>query len=195
MTFPLIVLAFLAVVLGFAFNYDGNLGHWISWGPHAEEAHHGGHVVMYTSLSVFLTGLLGAWWIYMSQPPKYEALGKRLAIPHYILSRRYMIDEVYLLFIAKVYYPVTNWFAKTDYDFVDQFIVDGVGRVGKGFSWVSNIFDGGFIDRVLVDGNSDISNWFSTKLRKLQSGLVQSYMFLMILGLGIMLAWIAHNFK
>ncbi len=195
MTVPLMVLGVLAVVLGFVLNYDNNLAHFISWGAHAEEAHHGGHVVMYASLSAFALGLVGAYFVYMSQPPKYEMLGQRFAIPHRILTRRYMFDELYLWFIAKVYYPVTNWFAKTDYDFVDQFIVDGVGRVGKSFSWVSSLFDGTIIDRLLVDGQSDIANLFGKLFRRAQSGLAQSYLFWMIFGLGAMVAWIAHNFK
>ncbi len=196
MTIPLIVLGFLAVVLGFAFHYDGNLSHWISWGEHVEEAAHGGsHIVMYASLSAFALGLLGAAWVYLSKPSKYPALGKIFAIPHAVLTKRIYFDEVYLWGISTFYYPVANWFAKTDYDFLDQLIVDGIGRVGKAFSWVSAFFDGGFIDRILVDGNSDVSNWLGDKVRKAQSGLAQSYLFWMILGLGGMLAWVAHNFK
>lgn len=198
MTIPLMILASLAVGLGFALHYNGNLEHFISWGAaHGEEAAAGGghHVVLYASLSAFILGLLGAYMVYLSKPPKYEFLGKILALPHRVLAKRYYIDEAYLWFIRKVFHPATRWFAKTDYDFVDQFIVDGVGRVGKGFSWVSDLFDGGIVDRVLVDGQARMASWSGTQLRKLQSGLAQSYLFWMILGLGGMLAWIAHNFK
>ena len=196
MTIPLIILSIISVFAGFALYYHGNLSHWISWGAHGHgEAHHPSPVVLYSSLSAFGLGLFGAFWVYMSRPPKAEALGAAFALPHKILSNRYYVDEAYLWFIAKIYYPVSNWFAKTDYDLVDQFIVDGFGRVGKGFSWVSDLFDANFVDRVLVDGQSTVANWFGDKFRKMQSGLAQSYLFWMILGLGGMVAWIAHNFK
>jgi NADH:ubiquinone oxidoreductase subunit 5 (subunit L)/multisubunit Na+/H+ antiporter MnhA subunit len=117
------------------------------------------------------------------------------AIPHRILTQRYKFDELYLWFIGNVFYPVTRWFAKTDYDFVDQLIVDGVGRTGTAFSWLSSLFDGAVVDRFLIDGQGTMASWAGKQLRRVQSGLAQSYLFWMIIGLAGMMAWIAHNFK
>ncbi|MCG3203556.1 MAG: NAD(P)H-quinone oxidoreductase subunit 2, chloroplastic [Elusimicrobia bacterium] len=195
MTIPLMVLALLSIFLGGTLYHDGNLARLISWGSHGAEQHHASHVVLYSSLSAFGLGFVGAFWVYLSKPPRYEFLQQKFALPHKLLSRRYLIDELYLWFIGNIYTPVTTWFAKTDYDVVDQFIVDGFGRMGKRFSWVSDLFDGKFVDRVLVDGQSDLANWAGDKIRKVQSGLAQSYLFWMILGLGGMIVWISHNFK
>jgi NADH:ubiquinone oxidoreductase subunit 5 (subunit L)/multisubunit Na+/H+ antiporter MnhA subunit len=122
-------------------------------------------------------------------------LAQKLAIPYNVLLKKYKFDEFYLWLIDKVYYPVSNFMAKTDYDFLDQKIVDGVGRTGGLFSWMSGLFDNRFVDRIMVDGGGDISQWLGKVVRRFQSGLAQSYLFWMIVGLGSMLAWIAHHFK
>jgi NADH-quinone oxidoreductase subunit L len=195
MTVPLMVLAFLSLTAGFALWYQGNLGHWVHWGAHAEESHHGGHTVLFVSLGVFASGLLGATWVYMMKPPKHDALALRLAIPYRILINKYKFDELYLSFIDRVYYPVSRGLAKLDYDFLDQWIVDGVGRGGKVFSFLSSLFDGTIIDRIFVDGQGSVASRAGLVLRRVQSGLAQSYLFWMIIGLGSMLVWIAHHFK
>lgn len=193
-TFPLCVLAFLSLVLGFALWYQGNLSHFIHWGAHEEAAHHG-HTVLFASLGAFGFGLLGAAYVYFLQPVKYEILAAKLAIPYNVLLKKYKFDELYLWLIDKVYYPVSHLSAKIDYDFLDQRIVDGIGRTGGVLSWMSGLFDNRFIDRVMVDGGGDISQWLGKIVRRFQSGFAQSYLFWMIIGLGSMLAWIAHHFK
>jgi NADH-quinone oxidoreductase subunit L len=195
MTIPLIILSAISVVSGFALAHDNNLAQWISWGEHAEAAHPGHNIVMFSSLSAFAIGFVGAFWVYMTEPPKYEQLAARLSIPYRVLVRRYKFDELYLWFIDRVYYPLASFFAYADYDWLDQKIVDGVGRTGTVVSWLSSLFDYDFIDQILVDGNGDVMSWLGTQLRKVQSGLAQSYLFWMVLGLGGMLVWIAHNFK
>jgi NADH-quinone oxidoreductase subunit L len=195
MTMPLAILAFLSITLGFFFWYQGNLSHFISWGEAAAEEHEGGHLVMAASLVAFLSGLGGASWVYMSKPPLYDKLAAMFATPYRVLSRRYGFDEVYLWLIDKVYYPVMSWTAAFDYNVIDQTFVDGFGRVGRLFARISGFFDQNFVDRVLVDGTGDVAEKLGAFFRRLQSGIAQSYLFWMGIGLASMFVWIAYNFK
>jgi len=85
--------------------------------------------------------------------------------------------------------------ARKNFNVVDETLVGLFDRVGNGLSVLSSFFDGRFIDRVLVDGEGDIANWLGRGVRRLQSGLAQSYLFWMIVGLGAMLVYIANCFK
>jgi NADH-quinone oxidoreductase subunit L len=197
-TGPLIILGILSFGLGFFLWYHGNLEHWVHWGEvaHAEEGGEAAHrIIMAASLAAFLLGLIGAAWVYLSKPSKDDMLAQRFAIPHKILSHRYYIDEAYLWFIGNVYHPLSRLLAKIDFDFLDQKIVDGVGLSGKGISWVSKIFDDGFMDKVLIDGNGTIVGWLGRGARRLQSGLAQSYLFWMAVGLVTMFIWVSATYK
>jgi NADH-quinone oxidoreductase subunit L len=203
MTIPLMILGLLSVGLGFFLWYNGNLGHWISWG--AAEAHEaasaeGGHelahrIVLATSLFVFLAGLLGAAFVYLTKPSKDELLGRIFAPIHRLLLNRYWIDEIYLFFIDHVFYPATNLAAKFDYDVLDQKIIDGVGLGGRGLSWLGRFLDDGFVDKILVDGNGKVVNWLGRGVRRVQSGLAQSYLFWMAIGLVSMFIWVSSHYK
>ena len=84
--------------------------------------------------------------------------------------------------------------AKRNFNVVDETLVGLFNQVGNGLSVLSSFFDGRFIDRVLVDGEGDIAEWLGRGVRRLQSGLAQSYLW-MIVGLGAMLVYIANHFK
>ena len=73
MTAPLVILAMLSVGIGFFFWYQDNISKWVHWGE-PSVGHHGGDLVMFTSLSVFVLGLASAWTVYMSRPPRFNGL-------------------------------------------------------------------------------------------------------------------------
>ena len=121
--------------------------------------------------------LLGLFW---RSRPNTSAWRPGLRCPTGSSSNGINSTNFTLWFIANVYYPLAAWFSHVDYDVLDQRVIDGVGRVGTVFSWMSSLFDTGFVDRVLVDGNGDVTSWLGAQLRN-QSGLAQSYLFWMVL--------------
>jgi NADH:ubiquinone oxidoreductase subunit 5 (subunit L)/multisubunit Na+/H+ antiporter MnhA subunit len=169
----------------------------VHWGEHAHEAvEGGGHlIVLASSLAAFLLGLVGATWVYFLQPTRYEWLAKTFAAPYKLISQRYRFDELYLWVIDRVYYPVAHLLAKFDFDVFDQKVVDGVGRAGVFFSWFGGLFDYNVVDQIGIDGQARWIQMLSRGLRKLQSGLAQSYLFWMVVGVGSMLVWITQHFK
>jgi len=196
MTGPLIILSAITLCIGFFFWYHHNWARFVSWGAHAEAAAHSGHeLILFTSISVFGLGFLGAFLIYATKPPKYDALAAALSWPHRVLTNRYKFDELYLWVINKVYYPLANFCARLDFDFYDQKVIDGVGRLGIVFSKVSAFFDFRFIDQILVDGNGTVASRLGRILRLVQSGLGQSYLYWMTGGLIVLFVWVAINFS
>jgi len=189
MTFPLMVLAFLSVFLGGFFVYHHNISKWLEWGVGG--VHSNKLLVMGSSLGAFLFGWIGVHIIYNSKAPKYEYLGSKFSMAHQVLFKRYKFDELYLWFINRFYHPLARWLSNWDYEVLDQKLVDGVGIAGKNFSWLSRLFDDGIVDKYFIDGNGVILNRLGSYLRRLQSGLAQSYLFWMAMGLGSMFLWVA----
>jgi len=194
MTIPLIILAVPSLFLGGFMAYQGNISKWLHWGSHAG-GHQGTALVMSVSLMAFVVGAGLAGWMYHFRPALQDILVNQFKPVHRILSERYRFDELYLWFINSYYHPFSRWLAKRDDDQLDQGVVDGFGRGGTWLSWLSNLFDGSVIDKVLVDGQGAWIGGLGSQLRKLQSGLAQSYLFWMALGLGSMLAWLSSLYK
>lgn len=195
MTVPLMVLAIPSLFLGFFFWYQGNLEKFISWGHGEVVESHGHQIVMALSLLAASSGLGLSFWIYKTKPSKDDMLAAKFAGLHQLITQRYKIDELYLWFIGKVYHPFSRWLADVDYNFVDQGIIDGFGRVGKGLAWVGDLVDFNVVDQIFIDGNGSLANRLSRVVKRLQSGLAQSYLFWMAFGVGVMFVWMAHHYK
>lgn len=193
MTFPLVVLALLSLFLGGFLSYNHNVGQWFRWGEAINDEENR-FAIMAFSVVVFIIGGVTAHWIYNDKSPKYNYLKARYSFLHNLLSRRFYFDEAYLIFIRKFIYPVSAWCAKLDYEYLDQRVVDGVGLGGKGLAWLSRLFDDGFVDRFLVDGNGRVVGQISNFLRKLQDGLAQSYLFWVAIGLVSMFLFVTWPF-
>ena len=195
MTIPLITLAVPSIFLGlfFAYHKFDNLFKFLHWGPKPE--HLGGSIVLTASLFAFAGGLIAAWLIYYVKPHRYEMLGQKFATAHRVLTNRYYLDELYLWFISKVYHPLSRWLSDLDYNLVDQKGVDGVGHTAKGFSVISGWFDFNFVDQIMIDGNGTVLQKIGAFLRRIQSGLAQSYLIWMAIGLVSMLVWVSNTYK
>ncbi len=128
------------------------------------ETHGGGDLVMFTSLSAFTVGLAGACTLYLGGAPKTHPA------------------------------PAGEVVARLYRDLLDLGPVAFVTKSGQLISKLGSLFDGRIIDRVFVDGPAVFLSRVGESLRRVQSGFAQSYLFWMIVGLGSMLAWVAHKF-
>ncbi len=193
MTVPLIILAGLSLFLGFFLSYNHNIESWIRWGRviHDESNR---QPIMAFSVLVFIIGWALALWVYNDKNPKYHILKARYAGLHQLLSKRFYLDDIYLFLIHRVIDPAASFCARFDFEIIDQKMVDGLGMGGRGLAFMSRMFDDGFVDRVLIDGNGRMIDFLSGQLRRLQSGLAQSYLFWVAIGLLSMFVWVAARF-
>jgi NADH:ubiquinone oxidoreductase subunit 5 (subunit L)/multisubunit Na+/H+ antiporter MnhA subunit len=82
-----------------------------------------------------------------------------------------------------------RFLAAFDYNVIDQFVVDGVGRIGKLLSRIQRWVDDHVVDGILVNGFGWVSLRIGAGLRSLQTGSVQNYLLAVALGVGALVLW------
>ena len=65
--------------------------------------------------------------------------------------------------------------SKIDWDYYDQKFIDSIGRFTIFTSDKSGKVDYDWLDQKVVDGFGNFANYMSLKMKKLQAGVVQSY--------------------
>jgi NADH-quinone oxidoreductase subunit L len=194
MTAPLVALAVLALVTGWAgieenFPLVGGLlpnwfhhfvGATIEHSVHLPVPEQFPYPALWTSLIVALGGLFLGWWVYGRKP---LAAGQAdpltaMGIVHKVLKNKYYFDELYdIAFI----WPTLR-LARWTYEFVDKVVIDGflhgvarsAYRTGEGF----RVFD-----RYAINGGADglagsLRAFGDIFRRVTQTGRVQDYLLL-----------------
>jgi NADH-quinone oxidoreductase subunit L len=203
MTWPLILLAAGSIFAGWvgvphAFGgsnkIEGFLEPAIMAGTNAaseagvEAAHHGSASteILFALISIAVAGfgLFLAYTFYVRRPEKPKAMAAAWPVAHRVLYNKYYVDEVYDATFVKG----TVDGGKGLYVF-DAKVVDGaVNGAALGtliISWISNFIDMNFVDGV-VNGVGSILASFSGIFRRLQTGLVQNYALVMLVGIFVM---------
>ena len=144
MVWPLVVLAVMAVLAGFA-NSPVDLGvvpaHWLSDflsdGPVHLDAESFDWPVAILSTGVAVTGIVLAYLMYGSRRISAERMAEALRPAHVLLTRKYYFDEAYERYLvgSAFYDGVAGFLDWTDKTIVDGFVrlVDRVGRNVGGF--------------------------------------------------------------
>ena len=213
MTWPLIVLAFFALGLGFI-NIPENIGgngflHGFAGEVHlfAEEAAPGiafeavpfNYTVAISSTLLGLFFFALGWWRY-SRVHSADAKDPIQLIPvigpplFAIWYNKYYFDEIYR---GLLIYPVVwlaNMSARFDYEWVINPIVNFVGRMTNWIADGTAVYDKVAIDGYLVNGIPGLFNWFGGQLRLLQTGRAQNYLLILIVGLLILVSIFAAIF-
>ncbi len=169
MTWPLWILAFLAIFGGLInLPFVASLEHWIEpiyeLGPVGAAGHP--DVAMEIVLLVLsaLTALVGiylAYFFYVKQPGRTDAIRERLSALHQVASAGYYFDRVYDS-IRQGLWSTAHFLADT----IDRGGIDGaVNGVARGVGWLGE------------------------RTRRLQTGLVGVYALTMFVGLVIVLGY------
>jgi NADH-quinone oxidoreductase subunit L len=159
MTVPLIVLAALTVVTGFALGTpsDHVTGFQRHLAPvfavHAGE--HGGIVLWVLSAVVAIAGILLAWFVYANGPVRADDIGRPRTVVHRLLLNAWYVDWLYDRAIVRPLFALCEFLARV----FDTRVVDG-GVNGLG--------------RIVVA--------WAQSLRRLQTGYVVNYALTMLAG-------------
>ncbi len=207
---PLAILAFFATVIGFwnipgvntFFNFVGAGGLMGVQGRLAEEIT---TAPVFTtqelvstlfSLGVALAGILVGWLLYgwhplqAGQPDPLERLGPIWTL----LRNKYYLDELYGYKInpdgtavPSLLLRLVGWISEFLFTF-DKRVVDGLvnlgGAIGRAFAFISGLIDHYVVDG-LVNGTADVLGELAGGLRLIQTGRVQNYLLLALLGAAI----------
>ncbi len=173
MLLPMGLLAFLAVVAGFAnppgFTFLSIPAHWMSQFVFPEETIHPFNTTIAIAASaVSVSGIAVAWAIYAARIISAEKVGQVFKPLYILFSRKYFQDEIYEgLLVKTLMYNIASGLVT----FVDTYIVDGVanltGAIGRNIGQV----------------------W----ARRLQVGQMQVYG--TVVGLGLLIAILAFTVR
>ena len=136
--------------------------------------------LMVFSVLIAVAGILFARRNYVVHPEKSEEMAQQFAGMHRLLSNKYYVDELYdsTVISGTMSSGRGLWT-------VDRNIVDGAVNGTGGATWISAWFSS-LTDRTFVDGLVNLVGWTvqesSHLFRRLQTGLVQNYALLMLLG-------------
>ncbi|MCC7417623.1 MAG: NADH-quinone oxidoreductase subunit L [Acidobacteria bacterium] len=137
--------------------------------------------LMGLSVLIAAFGIGLAYRFYVTRPEIAEGLAVRWAGPHRLLSNKYYVDELYGATIVSGTFGSADGLWTVDRRVVDG-AVNGAGRLTIVGSWAS-----GLTDKRVVDGAVNLVGWFvqesSLVFRRLQTGLVQNYALLMLVGI------------
>jgi len=189
MTVPLMILAGFALasgVLAYPMQGFGNLVFFNR--PAAALPLVGAPVQDYllegVSMGVAVLGLALAWAIYATErvPATRFTASKGGAFLHRMLTKRYWIDDAYDAFGRTVVYGVARGLDWFDRKVIDG-IVNAVGRGGLATATGTDAFDRRVIDGA-VNAVSFETVRTSVRLRQRQTGQVQNYAWVVVLGIG-----------
>jgi NADH-quinone oxidoreductase subunit L len=175
-TIPLILLAIPSVFAGLfigSFVFGDYFAESIYVAEHHQsvaklaEHYHGigsffAHAFQGYAVYLAFAGIFCAWFLYMKQPQLAESLKQKLHIPYKVLANKYGIDELYQTVFAS-----------------------GSRKIG---AFCDSFGDRLLIDGLVVNGSAKLINWFSVKVRSIQTGYLYHYAFAMIIGLLILLS-------
>ena len=181
MTWPLIILAFLAMVGGFLLGWPYPhqchlLGAFMAdWRPPAEHGAEGGGasgglplMVLLAALSfaVAVTGSGLAFWLFSGPYRRVQEFERRLGTAQTAFSRKFWVDELYGYTVVGPLQSLGNWLGH----FVDVRIVDG-----------------------LVNGVGGACQMLGEGVRRLHASRVRFYAFVMLGGAVLVVAYMLRD--
>ncbi len=120
------------------------------------------------TLWLALAGIVTAWIFTLGLPQLAPQLKKRFALLYAIINDKYGFD-----------------------DFNQLVLVRGCRKVGQFFYLVCDLI---FIDGVFVNGSGKVIRELARVSRRMQTGYMYHYVFVMIIGLAIFLSWLLLGF-
>jgi NADH-quinone oxidoreductase subunit L len=208
MTWPLVALAAGAVVAGFAgvpqaLGGNNAIEHFLepALGPrlavsavgngasHAAETLHLSHTaeigLMLLSVAIAAAGIFVARYCYLTNPAVPAVLAQRWRGLYSLLLNKYYVDEVYDATVVRATTTSARGLWIFDNRVVDG-LVNGWGWLTQIAAWVSHMFD-----KYVVDGLVNFVGWTAGEgsfgIRRLQTGLVQNYALMMLVGVFVFL--------
>ena len=172
-TVPLVLLAIPSVLAGYLIG-DFVFGDYFGDALPAPEPNYFGiwqfieHGLISLPFWLALAGIATAWLLYMRRPDLPARVANFFGPAYSLVERKYGFDELY------------SWL-----------LAGGARNLGKGF-WRGG--DQAVIDGVMVNGSARLVGWFSGVVRLIQTGLLNTYAFLILFGILSGLTWVMWRY-
>ena len=138
-------------------------------------------LLMTLALVVVGLSLALAYRFYRSRPEIPKRLAESFPTLGNLLVNKYYVDELYHLTIVRPYVLACRGLHGFDVRVLDG-AVNGVRHLTVGLSHLSRFFDQYVVDG-LVNASAHLTRALSLAFRRLQTGLVQSYLSLFVFGI------------
>ena len=172
-TVPLVLLAIPSVIAGYVVG-DVVFGNFFAESLPAPEPNYFGiasfisHGLVSVPFWLALAGIATAWLLYLRRPLLPKRIAMELGPLYSLVERKYGFDELYAWLFA-----------------------GGARNLGRGF-WRGG--DQTVIDGLMVNGSARVVGWFSGVARLVQTGLVNTYAFLILFGILLGLSWMVWRY-
>ncbi|PYR94910.1 MAG: NADH-quinone oxidoreductase subunit L [Acidobacteria bacterium] len=137
--------------------------------------------LMLLSTLLGATGMAAAWRFYVNHPEVPRRAAERWSGVHALLLNKYYVDDLYDATIVRGTFGAARELWRVDLRLIDGF-VNAWGVTTRVLAWMSHM-----IDKVGVDGAVNAAGWSAGEgsflVRRGQTGLVQNYALVIILGL------------
>jgi NADH-quinone oxidoreductase subunit L len=150
-------------------------------------------ISMASSILIAGTGILLAWAFYYRRRFSADAVRARLSGLHTVLTRKYYIDEFYLIGIVRPVMRLSRAFRWFDTVVIDG-IVNGSAVVTRLLSKGVGIFDNVVVDGMVNGVAGGVVEW-GRQFRKVQTGRIQNYLLVFVaVALVLMVVRLARGF-
>jgi NADH-quinone oxidoreductase subunit L len=199
MTVPLMILAFLSLVggaLNLPFEGFHNLGHWLEYTLHEVESLPIDYGVAGISTILALAAITVSWFLYGRNPLRagqIDPLKRPLGAFFTGAENKWFVDEIYHAIIVTPFVKVSQFLADViDWRFWHDWFHDKV--IAGTYNWISRIGLDRYADQRGIDavanGLGTVTQWFSTVLRRVQTGFVRSYALSVLLGVVLIVGYL-----
>lgn len=146
-----------------------------------EGLHHFHIPAMILSLCVALTGILVSFVFYQFKVYDINSIVNMFPWLYRGSFNKWFFDEIYQATFINGTVGLAKVMAWFDLNIIDG-VVNFTAAIGRGLSKVTAVFDFRIIDG-LVNLTATISGWIGTALRKPQTGVIQAYLVLTVVGI------------
>jgi NADH-quinone oxidoreductase subunit L len=136
--------------------------------------------LMLLAVIIAVAGVAAAWRLYVGRPHLPAEYASRWPGVHALLLNRYYVDDFYRATLIRSSFASARGLWRFDNRVVDG-LVNAWGSVTRVLAWISHMFDKVFVDG-LVNGVGWSAGEGSVLVRRTQTGLVQNYALLIVLG-------------
>jgi NADH-quinone oxidoreductase subunit L len=152
-----------------------------------EGIHHAHYPAMVLSLFMAGLGMLLAWMLYLKQKYSPALWAKKMGFLYTWSFRKYFFDENYDRFLYRPFLKLSEKIAYLDWDLYDKYVINGFGRFTTWLSALTGRTDYDGLDQGLVDGIGRGIRRAGGRLKLVQTGYLQNYLLFALAGVIIIL--------
>ena len=149
-------------------------------------ANYAHYLAMFISIVVAALGIFLSWFTYIKSGLSAEAWSKRSGFLYDWSLNKYYFDENYNKYIYQPALRLADKVAWIDWELYDKYFINGFGRLTSWASKVAGKFDFEYIDQLLVDGTGRIASLFGKQFKTVQTGKLQNYVLYVTAGIIIL---------